>query len=84
MLIFLGIFKRKICIQIKIENISIRQQRRYCEIRLEHQVIGYIIVLLQKSTSGETSFSDIAKYSIEQLTDKDNPPEGIDMQHKEV
>jgi len=36
-----------------------------------------------KSSSGETSFSDIAKYSLAELTDKDNPPEGIDFQAKE-
>ena len=38
----------------------------------------------QKSSSGETSFSDIAKYTLVELQDRDNPPEGIDMQHKEV
>lgn len=36
-----------------------------------------------KSSSGETSFSDIAKYTFDELKDKDNPPEGIDMQQKE-
>ena len=40
--------------------------------------------VLQKGGSGEQEFSDVAKYSYEELTDKENPPEGVDMQRKEV
>ena len=42
------------------------------------------VCVLQKGGSSEQEFSDVAKYSYEQLTDKDNPPEGVDMQRKEV
>ena len=38
----------------------------------------------QKGGSGEEGFSDVAKFTYAQLIDKDNPPEGIDLQRKEV
>ena len=40
---------------------------------------------LQKSSSGEQSFSDIIKYPYEDLIKRDDAlPEGIDTLHKEV
>ena len=39
---------------------------------------------LQKASAGEKAFSDVAKFSYEELIDRENIPEGVDMQYKEV
>ena len=39
---------------------------------------------LQKSGGGESGFSDVAKHPYAMLKERDNLPEGLDLQHKEV
>ena len=39
---------------------------------------------MQKASAGEQAFSDVAKFSYEQLIDRENIPEGVDLQYKEV
>ena len=42
------------------------------------------VLRLQKASAGEKAFSDVAKFSYEELIDRENIPEGVDMQYKEV
>ena len=55
--------------------------------KINQSIISWVFsfcVLQGGAGGGNQSFSDVAKYSFAQLTDRDNLPEGIDLKNKEV